>query len=117
MAVRKITQVQLREYVQALIPDNEEKENKAKTEKIRQVMLHLYDSGQGADLARGTVWGAFNSVAEYADHLMLGENPTTRLNSIWFGHAEKLKSKAFLLAEKLMGYEPVIRASNKAVVF
>jgi phage/plasmid-like protein (TIGR03299 family) len=117
MAARKITQAQLREYVQALIPDNEEKENKAKTEKIRQVMLHLYDSGQGADLARGTVWGAFNSVAEYADHLMLGENPTTRLNSIWFGHAEKLKSKAFLLAEKLMGYEPVIRASNKAVVF
>lgn len=115
MAVRKITQVQLREYVQALIPDNEEKENKARTENIRQSMLHLHDSGQDADLARGTVRGG-NSVAEYADHLMLDENPTSGLNSIWFGQAEKLKSKAFLLAEKLMGYKPVIRASNKAVV-
>jgi phage/plasmid-like protein (TIGR03299 family) len=102
MAVRKITQEQLWDYVQALVPNNEESENTARTEKIRNSVLQLHDSGRGAHLARGTVWGAFNSVAEYTDHMMLDEDSTTRLNSIWFGRGEQLKLKAFHLAEQLM---------------
>ena len=102
MAVRKITEAQLREYVQALVPDNEETQNTARTEKIRNSVLQLHDSGRGAHLSRGTVWGAFNSVAEYTDHMMLDEDSTTRLNSIWFGHGEQLKLKAFHLAEQMM---------------
>jgi len=118
MAARKITEVQLREYVQALVPDNEEAENTVRTEKIRNSVLQLHDSGLGAHLARGTWWGAFNSVAEYTDHMMLGENSTTRLNSIWFGRGEQLKLKAFRLAEKmLMWPESGIQAINKAGVF
>ena len=102
MANKKITQEQLREYVQALVPDNEEAENTARTEKIRNSVLQLHDEGYGAKLARGTVWGAFNSVAEYTDHMMLDEDSTTLLNSIWFGRGEQLKLKAFRLAEKMM---------------
>jgi phage/plasmid-like protein (TIGR03299 family) len=102
MAARKITQEQLREYVQALVPDNEEAENTARTEKIRNSVLHLHESGRGAHLARGTLWGAFNSVAEYTDHMMLDEDSTTRLNSIWFGHGEQLKLKAFHLAQRML---------------
>jgi phage/plasmid-like protein (TIGR03299 family) len=113
MAARKITEVQLREYVQALVPDNEESENTAKTEKIRDSVLQLHDTGCGTHLSRGTVWGAFNSVAEYTDHMMLDEDSTTRLNSIWFGRGEQLKLKAFRLAERMMGYESVIQAINK----
>ena len=88
--------------MQALVPDNEEAENTARTEKIRNSVLQLHDSGRGAHLSRGTVWGAFNSVAEYTDHMMLGEDSTTRLNSIWFGRGEQLKSKAFRLAQQMM---------------
>ena len=102
MAARKITEEQLREYVQALVPDNEEAENTARTEKIRNSVLQLHESGQGAHLARGTLWGAFNSVAEYTDHMMLGEDSTTRLNSIWFGRGEQLKLKAFHLAQQML---------------
>jgi phage/plasmid-like protein (TIGR03299 family) len=102
MAARKINEVQLREYVQALVPDNEEAENTARTQKIRASVLQLHDSGRGAYLARGTVWGAFNSVAEYTDHLMSGEDSDTRLDSIWFGRGEQLKLKAFHLARQLM---------------
>ncbi|MFZ3056411.1 MAG: DUF932 domain-containing protein [Smithella sp.] len=102
MAARKITQEKLREYVQALVPDNEEAENTARTKKIRQSVLQLHDSGLGAHLARGTLWGAFNSVAEYTDHMMLGEDSATRLDSIWFGRGEQLKLKAFNLAQRMM---------------
>ena len=102
MSAKKITEEQLREYIQALVPDNEEAEDTARTEKIRNSVLQLHDSGRGAHLSRGTVWGAFNSVAEYTDHIMMGEDSTTRLNSIWFGRGEQLKSKAFRLAQRMM---------------
>jgi hypothetical protein len=102
MAARKITEVQLREYVQALVPDNEEAENTTRTKKIRNSVLQLHDSGHGAHLAHGTLWGAFNSVAEYTDHMMLNEDETTRLDSIWFGRGEQLKLKAFRLAKRMM---------------
>ena len=118
MAAKKITDEQLREYLQALIPDNEETGNPAKTKEILNSVLKLHESGQGAHLARGTLWGAFNSVAEYTDHMMLDEDSTTRLNSIWFGRGEQLKLKAFRLAEKmLMWPESGIQAINKAGVF
>jgi len=102
MAARKITPEQLRAYVQALISDKSEAQNASRTEKIRASVLQLHDSGRGASLSRGTVWGAFNSVAEYTDHLMSDEDPSVRLNSIWFGRGEQLKVKAFRLAERLM---------------
>ena len=103
MATKKITKEQLREYVQALVPDNEEAKNTARTEKIRNNVLKLHDSGRGADLARGTLWGAFNSVTEYTDHMMFAGDSNSRLNSIWFGSGEQLKIKAFHLAERMMG--------------
>ena len=102
MAARSITGQQLREYVQALVPDDEESHNTANTEKIRASVLQLHDSGRGADLARGTVWGAWNCVAEYTDHLMPDEDSTLRLNSIWFGRSEQLKAKAFRLAKSML---------------
>ena len=105
MANKKIAPDQLRKYVQALVPDNEELENTARTEKIRNSVLNLHDSGRGAHLARGTVWGAFNSVAEYTDYMMSDEDSDTRLHSIWFGGGEQLKVKAFSLARRLMGPE------------
>jgi phage/plasmid-like protein (TIGR03299 family) len=102
MASKKITEAQLQAYVKALVPDNEETEFDAGTENIRQCMLQLNESGRGAALSRGTWWGAFNSVTEYTDHMMLGGNSETRLNSIWFGRGEQLKVKAFQLAEQMM---------------
>ncbi|MBN1473477.1 MAG: DUF932 domain-containing protein [Syntrophaceae bacterium] len=102
MASKKIADDQLRDYVRALVPDNEEMLNTVRAEKIRDSVLHLHESGLGAHLARGTVWGAFNSVAEYTDHMMSGEDEATRLNSIWFRRGAQLKAKAFRLAERMM---------------
>lgn len=102
MAAKKINDEQLREYVQALVPVHKETRYSARAEKIHTSVLELHGSGRGADLARGTVWGAFNSVAEYTDHMMSDEDSTLQLNSIWFGRGEQLKAKAFYLAGQLM---------------
>jgi phage/plasmid-like protein (TIGR03299 family) len=102
MADKKITVGQLRGYVEALVPDDQEAENDPKTAAIRESVLQLHDTGRGTDLSRGTLWGALNSVTEYTDHMMLGGDPTNRLNSIWFGRGEQLKVKAFQLAEQML---------------
>lgn len=102
MAAQRITEDELRAYVQALVPDHEEDSNAARARKMRQSVLELHDAGRGADLARGTVWGAFNSVAEYTDHMMADKDAAARLDAIWFGRGEKLKSRAFSLACRLM---------------
>jgi len=62
----------------------------------------LHECGRGAYLARGTVWGAFNSVAEYTGHMMSDEDSNTRLDSIWRSRKEQLKAKAFHLADRMM---------------
>ena len=102
MAATKISAEQLRGYVQALVPDSEEAENDSTAETMRNSVLQLHDSGKGANLSRGTLWGAFNSVTEYTDHMMMRGDPTHRLNSIWFGRGEQLKLKAFHLAEQML---------------
>jgi phage/plasmid-like protein (TIGR03299 family) len=102
MALKKVTNKQLLDYVKSLIPDNEEAEKNTRTENIRNAILELHESGQGAELCRGTLWGAYNAVTEYTDHLMHGANPDKRLNSIWFGGGERLKLKAYQAAESLL---------------
>lgn len=101
MALTKITDKQLLDYVKALVPDNEEEVDKARALEIQTACFDLYQSGQGAELARGTLWGAFNCVTEYADHKM-EKIPETRLASIWFGRGARLKLKAFQLAERMI---------------
>lgn len=99
MALTKISDEQLLNYVKALVPDDEE--DNAKSQEIRNAFFELYESGQGADLSRGTLWGAFNCVTEYTDHKMEG-NAAVRLKSIWSGRGEQLKLKAYQLAERMM---------------
>ncbi|MFN0158341.1 MAG: DUF932 domain-containing protein [Bacteroidota bacterium] len=101
MALTKITNKQLHDYITTLVPDSGEREDNVTNHDIRKACLDLYESGQGADLSRGTVWGAFNCVTEYTDHEM-GGSPADRLQSIWFGAGEQLKLKAFQLAERMM---------------
>ncbi len=101
MARTKISEKQLLDYVNALVPDGAGGEDTAKIIGIRNTFLDLYESGQGADLSRGTLWGAFNCVTEYTDHVMEGD-PAARLESIWFGGGDRLKVRAFQLAERMM---------------
>jgi phage/plasmid-like protein (TIGR03299 family) len=102
MAALKITEDQLRKYVAALVPDDEGTKDDPRTAAIRESVIKLHDSGHGADLSRGTLWGAFNSVSEYTDHMLPGGDPENRLNSVWFGRGEELKLKAFHLAEQML---------------
>ena len=103
MAVVKVTNAQLVDYVKTLVPDNELAENHTRTENIRAKILELHEVGAGSNMSRGTAWGAYNAVTEYTDHVYTTTAVDKKLESVWFGVGAKLKVEAFDLAKTLAG--------------
>jgi phage/plasmid-like protein (TIGR03299 family) len=102
MSLKKLSDKELLEYVEKLVPDNEEAESSTRTENIRRTILDLHESGAGAEMTRGTLWGAYNALTEYTDHVQHSSNPDRRLKSAWFGAGERLKQKGFALAQLIL---------------
>lgn len=62
----------------------------------RGVADKLALSGRGNDVegVRGTLWAAYNGVTEYVDHFWRYRSPEQRLNFLWFGEGENIKTRA-----------------------
>jgi len=88
--------------VKTLVPDNPDAESKTRTENIRNKILYLHDSREDAKMHRGTAFGLYNAVTEMADHFVTTEDPNKALKSLWFGRGERMKLRAFSLAEDLI---------------
>lgn len=113
-ANRIITDKELDEYYNAVLGitdvaiEEENKHTKNKL-KIKEFLKKLYNEGAGHEYARGTVWGAYNSVTEFVDHYrykfndenegITVENKLKRqdkyINSILFGSGLSLKTEAY----------------------
>lgn len=105
MSLKKFSEKQLLDYVNKLVPDKENGETTTRSTNIRNSILELTETGHGSKLvtANGTLWGAYNAVTEYVDHIRGAEKDSNdRLNSIWFGSGSSLKEKAFSLAESIV---------------
>ena len=64
-------------------------------------IYNLLESGKGAELpgVRGTMWGAYNAVTEYVDHVKKYRSEDSALENIAFGYVGgNLKQRAFDLA-------------------
>jgi phage/plasmid-like protein (TIGR03299 family) len=73
-----------------------------KVPKALDKCLELVEYGMGADMAKGTLWGAYNALTEYADHHMGYRNDNNRLRNIGFeGNGNALKVRAFAEACKM----------------
>jgi hypothetical protein len=73
----------------------------AETERIakrNQGILEQILTNYENDPARGTAWGAYNAVSEYADHQARYKTADSRLNSAWFGAGNDLKQEAYTAA-------------------
>jgi hypothetical protein len=53
------------------------------------------------DGVKGTLWAAYNGVAEYVDYgKFAGAAADRRLTAMWFGEGYSIKARAFGAAEK-----------------
>ena len=101
-ALRRLTNKELMEYVRRLVPENELAESHTRTENLRKHILEAHESGIGAEAYRGTLMGLLNSVSEVTDHAPT-KDTNKMLKSVFFGgQSEKLKLRAFQLAESML---------------
>jgi phage/plasmid-like protein (TIGR03299 family) len=69
----------------------------------REICQELHETGIGSDMARGTLWGAYNAVVEYVDHhKKYGDDPERRFASTMFGGGAQRKLHAFNTALELL---------------
>lgn len=76
------------------------KELSTRRANIIDAIVSRHDTGYGSDIARNTVWGAYNSVAEWLSYER-GRAGETRLKSLWFGDGAKINKRAVDLAIQL----------------
>lgn len=82
----------LRRYIREVFqPGKGEDPHAAKTQVGR--IMPYFEEGAGAELSRGTMWGALNSVTEFVTHGQ-GRSQDGRLDSQWFGQGAKLIERA-----------------------
>lgn len=99
LASVQVTHKTLKEYVVStgLVPTVlDEKDQSSRARNIMEQVSNLFERGKGAELdgARGTLWGAFNAVAEYVDHYR-GPSLENRAQSLLYGSGANLKQEAF----------------------
>jgi len=105
LADQKFTDLQMDQLVKTLCPSDSETDLATKTVNNRETIKTLFANGIGIDASnRGTAWAAFNAVTEYADHhkTVRGNDPSNRLNSIWFGSSSAIKVKAIQTIDQLL---------------
>ena len=65
---------------------------------------YFFDQGAGNRLkeVEGTLWAAYNGVAEMLDHRKVMQTADQRLASIWFGEANRVKARALTVAVEML---------------
>jgi phage/plasmid-like protein (TIGR03299 family) len=106
LARRSMTQAELTAYFTALVADRSEPQQKAL---LGRFAANFEDATNTLPGVRGTLWGAFNSVSEWADHQATVRGQTDlqradgRLFSNWFGSSAAVKRQAFEAAMAMAG--------------
>lgn len=97
------------DYFKAVLPDNEDpSKNNTFRVNSRQQMMRLYMDGAGAELARGTLWGAYNAVTEFVDHAKRSEDANANFNRVLFGSGYQMKNRALSLAADAVGVKGTV---------
>lgn len=65
-------------------------------------ITRLFEEGPGASLAGPTVWGAFNAITHWVDHIR-GRTADSRLDASWFGVGAQTRARARSEALALVG--------------
>jgi hypothetical protein len=77
----------------------------AEVEQRKKGCAELFENGSGNKEPgiRGSLWAAYNGVTDWADHRMRFKNRYQRFNSLFFGEAGRIKTRALRNALELIG--------------
>ena len=110
MAKVQLSTDRLEKYLQAVFPEPTPGEDsklyergKARMQRNRERSRELSETGHGNKLPNvaGTLWAAYNGVAEYADYGLTSARDSKWLDSVWFGESYRIKTLAFAAAMQI----------------
>lgn len=107
MAKVMMDESRLQTYFKDVLPDPRNKEDEKAIKRVnewRGEFRRLFEEGLGSKEkdVHGTLWAAYNGVAEFVDYRPTQSNPSNRLKRIWFGQGAAVKVRAFQMAENRM---------------
>lgn len=99
LAQSKINDRDAEQYFERVLNGNK-KEISTRTKNVIEELMDTYETGIGTDMphVRGTVWGAYNAVTEYVDHVKSYRKDTDKTHAIIFGSGSATKEQAFKVA-------------------
>ena len=103
MSDKFLNAVMFNQYVNKVFPPPLFTMRSSYMKDVHEKIIELFETGVGAELSRGTLWGAYNAVTEYVDHYRLGaRSDSMRLKSMWYGSGDGIKKKAFRCAVEML---------------
>ena len=95
LARKSVNQADLRRYVKKVFKVEDDQEGGARLKNIMAEIVGLAEAGRGNELpsVSGTLWTAYNGVAEWLGYRR-GNSQGNRLNSLWFGDSAGLNRRA-----------------------
>lgn len=103
MAQKKVDQREASRYVTGVFRNDPPILSTNRLKPVHDKIFELMETGSGSGESRGTLWGAYNAVTEYVDHVRRSRVLDGRhLNSVWFGRGEKIKKRAFQVATGIL---------------
>ncbi len=108
LAQVRITDEQLNDYTTYVFrpskwasTEEQEEELHGKTQKLYNTIQANFESGPGAEYARGTAWGAFNAATQYVTHQRGRLKDDARTADLQWGAGKNLLARAWEGAEEL----------------
>ena len=103
LASVQLNEDRLEQYLSDVFPMPGEQAAESAKQRIglfREEFSKLFAAGRGnsAPKVRGTLWAAYNGVAEFIDYRDTRQTPSQRLESVWFGTGYLTKARAFKVA-------------------
>ena len=97
MASKQVNTKSINKFLDSLYPKNEETEFVTAGDKIKEAILSAFETGVGQDMktTHGTVFGLYNAVTFFTDHVKEYKSQNAKLKSVWFGGSATLRQKAF----------------------
>jgi phage/plasmid-like protein (TIGR03299 family) len=109
MVQTKLDDARLAQYVALVFTDSKAKDRREheRVERDRTRACDFFVKGKGNGLpgVAGTLWAAYNGIAEMVDHGKNKRTPGQHLEHIWFGGGYGIKARAFTVAKKQMEAE------------
>jgi phage/plasmid-like protein (TIGR03299 family) len=107
MAGVQMNAKRLSEYLERVFPNPSDPEDERAVGRVRRDRSwseYFFTNGKGNSLAgtAGTLWAAYNAVAEYIDHRKTKQTDEDRLQSVWFGDGYHVKARAYAVAETFL---------------